>query len=152
MDGRELYSISREFLDKEFGMKLEIPIFINNRMKSTFGYFKYKGKIAWQIDISKELIDTYPREVIIDILKHELVHYALFEQDRPFLDKDKEFKDTVDRLGISRTRTYQSLGKFHRYTCDCGKKYDRKRRLQKGSYCPKCNNLRYIGIVEKSLK
>ena len=80
------------------------------------------------------------------------MHYALFEQGKPFHDKDKYFKDTLDRLGISRTRTYQSLGKFHRYTCNCGQKFDRKRKLSAGSYCETCKTLRYIGIIEKSLK
>lgn len=152
MDSRELYSISREFLDKEFGMKLEIPIFINNRMKSTFGYFKVRKNVSWQIDISKELIDTHPREHVIDVLKHELVHYACFEMKKPWGDGDKYFKDTLDRLGVSRTGTYNTLGKFHKYGCKCGKSFYRKRRLQEGSKCKSCGTLHYIGIVEKEME
>jgi SprT-like protein len=152
LDSRELYSISREFLDKEFDMKLEIPIFINNRMKTTYGYFQVRNEQSWKIEMSKEFIDTHPREHIIDVLKHELVHYACFEQGMPWRDKDKYFKDTLDRLGVSRTRTYHTLGKFHRYTCNCGKKFDRKRKLSAGSYCGECKTLRYVGIIEKSLK
>ena len=153
MRGTELYDIAREFLDKEFDMKLEIPIFINSRLKRTFGYFKHTKNSALQIDISQELINTHPREVVIDVLKHELVHYALFEQKKPFGDGDKYFKDTLDRLGVSRTGTYQSLGKFHEYRCNCqGKAFHRKRKLREGSHCPTCKTLKYVGIVERKIK
>jgi SprT-like protein len=76
MDGRELYEIAREFLDKEFNMKLEIPIFISNRMKIMFGYFQRRNNKSWKIQISQEFINTHQREHVIDVLKHELVHYA----------------------------------------------------------------------------
>lgn len=155
VDSRELYSISREFLDKEFGIKLDIPIFINNRMKTVFGYFRVRKGVAWQIDISKEFIDTHPREHIIDVLKHELVHYACFEMKKPWGDKDKYFKDTLDRLGVCRTRTYTTLGKFHKYMCnECATSFYRKRRLAKGSRCRCSNydNLHYIGVVEREMK
>lgn len=153
MDGRELYSIAREFLDKEFDMKLEIPIFISNRMKTVFGYFQYKNKTTpWKIQISQEFIDTHPREHVIDVLKHELVHYALFVQGKPHKDGQRYFEDTLKRLGVCATHTYKTLGKFHEYRCNCeGKVYHRKRRLPKGSICGTCKTIKYIGIVEKSL-
>lgn len=151
VDGRDLYKIAREFLDKEFNMTLDIPIFINSKMKTMYGCFRYKKGQAWQIDISKEFMETQTEEVIIDVLKHELVHYALFQKGLPHSDKDKYFKDTVDRLGIARTRTYKNLGKFHKYGCNCeGNFFYRKRKLSKNSYCDECGALYYIGIVEKS--
>jgi SprT-like protein len=102
--------------------------------------------------MSQEFIDTHPREHVIDVLKHELVHYALFEQGKPFRDGQKYFEDTLKRLEINPTRTYHTLGKFHKYTCNCdGKVFYRKRRIQKGAYCPKCKSLNYIGVVEKNL-
>lgn len=150
MNGPELYQIAREFLAEEFDMTLDIPIFINGRMKTTFGYFRYKNGQAWQIDMSKEFIDTQPREVVIDVLKHELVHYALFQLKKPFGDGDRYFKDTLDRLGIGRTRTYKVKGKFHKYICNCeDKTFYRKRKLQKGAYCTSCKTLKYVGVVEK---
>jgi SprT-like protein len=151
MDGRELYSIAREFLDREFGLELDIPIFINPRMKSMFGCFRTKKGEAWQIDMSKEFMDTHPREHVIDVLKHECIHYALFTLKKPYSDKDKYFKDTCDRLGVKRTRHYRALGKFHEYTCNCGKKFHRKRKLSEGSHCQVCKTLKYVGVIEKSL-
>lgn len=151
MDSRELYSIAREFLDKEFNMKLDIPIFINSKMKTMFGCFRSKKKVAWQIDISKEFMDTHPEEHIIDVLKHELVHYACFKMKKPWGDKDAYFKETLDRLGICRTRTYKTAGKFHKYSCKCGKSFYRKRKLSKGSHCGECKTLKYIGVVEREL-
>lgn len=148
MDSRDFYPIAREFLEKEFGLELDIPIFVNTKMKRTFGYFRIRKGISWKIDISKELIDTHPKEVVIDVLKHELVHYALFELKKPFRDKDKYFKDTLDRLGVSRTRTFETKGKFHNYTCKCGNLFKRKRRVNKGSYCGICKTLEYIGYYE----
>lgn len=152
MDGRELYSIAREFLDKEFGMKLEIPIFINTRLKTMFGYFQQRNKQSWKIDISKEFIDTHPKEHVIDVLKHELVHYALFEQGKPYRDGQDYFENTLKRLRISPTKTYKTYGKHHAYICNCeGKTFYRKRKLQEGSRCKVCGTLEYIGVVEKSL-
>ena len=152
MDGRELYVIAREFLDKEFSIKLDIPIFINNRMKSMFGRFRRRNGVSFQIDISKEFIETHPREHVIDVLKHELVHYALFELGKPHRDGQDYFENTLKRLGISSTRTYQQLGKFHKYICKCeGNVLYRKRRIPEGGHCSKCKTLKYIGIVEKSL-
>jgi SprT-like protein len=152
MDGRELYEIAREFLDKEFNMKLEIPIFISNRMKIMFGYFQRRNNKSWKIQISQEFINTHPREHVIDVLKHELVHYALFEQGKPFRDGQQYFEDTLKRLGVCPTKTYNTLGKFHKYICNCdGNVFYRKRKIPKGAYCPKCKTLKYVGEVEKSL-
>lgn len=148
MESRDFYPIAREFLDKEFGLELDIPIFVSNKLKRTFGYFQYRKGVAWKIEISQELIDTHPKEVVIDVLKHELVHYALFELGKPWRDKDRYFKETLDRLGVSRTRTYESKGKFHHYTCQCGKLYKRKRRVNEGTYCGTCKTLEYIGYYE----
>jgi SprT-like protein len=101
--------------------------------------------------MSKEFMKTHPEEHIIDVLKHELVHYALFELKKPHRDKDAYFKETVDRLGVCRTRTYRTLGKFHIYECtNCHKTFRRKRKLREGSRCS-CstgNNLKYNGIIE----
>jgi SprT-like protein len=151
MDGRELYSIAREFLDKEFDMKLDIPIFISNRMKTMFGYFQRRNNVSWKIQMSQEFIETHPREHVIDVLKHELVHYALFEQGKPFRDGQQYFEDTLKRLGICSTRTYEALGKFHKYICNCDEAIYRKRRLPYGAICTKCRTLEYVGVVERSI-
>jgi SprT-like protein len=148
--GRDLYSIARDFLEKEFEMELEIPIFINPRLKKVLGYFQYRKGEALKIEMSQEFMGYADDEEVIDVLKHELVHYALFEKGLPHGDSDKEFKDTVDRLGIGRSNTIKLRGKFHKYICDCcGYSYHRKKRLSKGIYC-KCSinsNLNYEGIV-----
>lgn len=150
MNGRELYAIARDFLDKEFNMTLDIPIFISNRMKTTLGYFQHNKKEPIKIHMSQEFINTHPREHVIDVFKHELVHYALFVQGKPYRDGTECFESTLKRLGISSTKTYHILGKFHKYTCNCeGKQFLRKRKLKEGSYCTKCKTLKYEGIVEK---
>lgn len=153
MNGPELYSIARDFLDKEFNMKLDIPIFISPKLKTTFGYFRTKKGVAWEIQMSKEFMDTHPREHIIDVLKHELVHYACFEMKKPWRDKDPYFKETLDRLGVCRTRTYHTLGKFHVYICDgCGNTYYKKRKLSATTKCSCYKGpLIYFGTQEKEL-
>lgn len=151
MESRDFYPIAREFLDKEFGLELEIPIFVNNRMKTMLGCFRVRKGMSKQIDISRDFIDTNPKEVVIDVLKHELVHYALFELGKPYKDKDKYFKDTLDRLGVGRTRTITTKGKFHTYTCKCGYLFYRKRRLSKDSHCKECKTIEYIDYMDKGV-
>jgi SprT-like protein len=151
LKGRDLYVEARRFLEKEFDMELSIPIFINPRLKKTLGYFQYhrrNGSI--KIEISQEFMNYASDYEVIDVLQHELVHYALYEKGLPHSDGDKEFKDTVDRLGIGRTNTIRLRGEFHNYECDlCGSTYKRKKRISKGSYC-KCSSystLEYKGKV-----
>ncbi|HDR7922346.1 SprT-like domain-containing protein [Bacillus cereus] len=120
----ELTAIAKDFLQEEYGLPLTINIEISSKMTSTFGVFYVKSvkeRVPKVIRLSKNLIIHQEKDIIIDVLKHELVHYACFIQGKPFRDKDTYFKQELARVGSSRTRTYEFKGKVYCYECKkCG--------------------------------
>lgn len=97
---------SRNFLKQNFDMKLEIPIKIDGRLTSAGGSYHHTRKSAIMIKISERFMygalldETEGVDAILDILKHELVHYALHMQGKDYDDGSKEFEETLARLNI----------------------------------------------------
>jgi SprT-like protein len=152
----ELVKESEDFLKENFKLDLEIPIIFNTRLKKVFGRLIYKnlGKmcVPIKIEMSVDFMISHPRERIIDVLKHELVHYALCVQGLPFDDGHPVFENKLKELGVNSTRTYEYLGELHRYECiNCRKVYERKRKLVKTAFCncSKGPNLSYKGTFFK---
>lgn len=153
MNQQQIEKLANDFLGKEFGMRLAIPLRISNRMKSTFGVFKFNRKTnkPTEIAMSAEFLKNHSKEKIIDVLYHECVHYALFEQGLPYNDGDKTFKRTVDRLGVSRTGTYQFKGNGYLYQCGgCERKITKRMKgFEKRYVCGECRGkFDYLGQVE----
>lgn len=122
----ELEKHANEFLKKEFNLTLEIPIEINGRLKRAAGRYRCKinqitGEITPEkIQIARFTIEDNKTEDVIDTLKHELVHYALSVKGEKFHDKDLNFINTCNRLGIGLTHNYKS--KYKIFKCKkCGK-------------------------------
>lgn len=98
---------ANNFLKDEFGLGLKIPIEITGRLTRTGGAFHYKSRRKESVVIKMSerfvacaLLDNDGINAILDILKHELVHYALYELDKPHRDGDYEFESTLARLHI----------------------------------------------------
>lgn len=92
---KELTQDAQEFLMEEFGINLAIPILANGRIKRTLGRFRYRqynanNRMALDIELAKIVLATGYEESW-DVLKHELIHYALFELGLPHSDNDYEF-------------------------------------------------------------
>lgn len=109
----ELNKVADEFLREEFQMELDIPIKINGRLTRSLGRFviKYsrhtKQYSDMYIDLAKRMVmHKGNRDVAIDVLKHELVHYALFSKGEPYRDGNPHFESTLRRLGITSTNHY----------------------------------------------
>lgn len=151
----ELVEVANEFL-KNYDMELGIPIEFNSRLKRACGRFVYKkfgiDYIPYKIQMSVDFMLNHPKEHIIDVFKHELVHYALCAAGKPFNDGDKYFEDELKKYNISRTHSYQYLGDLHVYVCkNCNSTIERKRKIPKTAYCA-CSmgpNLEYKGIITK---
>ncbi|WP_256974704.1 SprT-like domain-containing protein [Salinicoccus roseus] len=111
------------FLRREFGMPLDIPIRISKRMKSKLGAFRIKyirdkaHDKEMEIVMSHTFIRNNPTETILGVLYHKCVHYALFTKNQFYRDSDTTFIRTLDRLGISRTRTHMYRGEGSLYEC-----------------------------------
>lgn len=97
---------SRNFLKENFDMKLEIPIKIDGRLTRTGGSYHHTTKKALMIKVSERFMygalldETEGVGAILDILEHELVHYALHMQGKDYNDGSKEFEETLARLNV----------------------------------------------------
>ena len=126
----ELTQIASTFLTREFGLELAIPIIINKRLKRALGRLTFRHDSPVAIELAANLVIYHSNDVIIDVLKHECVHYALFKKQLPFFDHDAYFENTLSRLNIKSTNTYQLKGLIHSYACkDCGAIYKRFTRI-----------------------
>ncbi|WP_411844167.1 SprT-like domain-containing protein [Salinicoccus sp. HZC-1] len=152
MDSQTLERCATEFLKKHFDMPLGIPIRISKRMKSRLGAFqiKYRGNevVKCEIVMSSEFLYQNTEETILDVLYHECVHYALYAEGLPYRDSDAEFITTLDRLGISRTRTYVYKGRSHLYECRrCRYQFSKNiKGYEKRYICGRCRGkFKYVG-------
>lgn len=148
----ELVECANNFLKENYDMELTVPIKFNTRLKSVFGRYKYKkliGEISpVVIEMSTNFLVHSPREQIIDVLKHELVHYALSVKGKPFADGHPVFENELKRLGVCSTHTYSYVGEVHKYECsNCKTVFRRRRRMPKtaGCSCSNYPNLEYLG-------
>lgn len=101
-----LTKYSNEFIKTHFGLnKLDIPIRFDGKLKGKMGLFRHTKDKGLDIVISKEefinaKIIGKEKEVILTTLGHELVHYSLFKQGKPFDDGDEEFEFQLKKLNL----------------------------------------------------
>src|SRR5690606_36337069 len=75
-----------EFLQTCYGLELHIPILVNRRLKRVLGRFALKGGRPFAIELSADLLQYQERHVIVDVLKHECIHYACYMLGKPYRD------------------------------------------------------------------
>lgn len=97
---------AQNFLSQNFDLKLEIPIVIDGRLTRAGGSYHHTAKKGIMIKISERfmygaLLDEIEGVgAILDVLEHELVHYALHTQGKDFDDGSEEFEETLARLSV----------------------------------------------------
>lgn len=105
----EMERYAQRFLKDNFDLNLGIPINIDGRLTRTGGSFHFMRNMrqATQIKMSERFIygalqdDAEGVEAILDVLRHELVHYALFKKgSNEFSDGQPEFERTLKELNI----------------------------------------------------
>lgn len=135
---RILNNEAKYFLKKNFDMDLKVPVKLNNRLSSTLGRFRYyRNGLPIGVDIQTKfavsciIIDKI--DILLDVLRHELVHYALFAKGIPNDDGCIEFESKLKELGVGSSNA-TSLSKVQSfftteihvnnvYSCDkCGSK------------------------------
>ena len=143
---KQLQNYGQAFLQERFGMDLDIPIEINNRLSSSGGRFRWRsnghgGYKAVDIQIARFVFEVGDKHEINDILEHELIHYALFTQGKPFRDKDHYFIETCRQHDVRLSHNIKKA--IHTYTCNaCGTIIDMRRPIPKGycTLCKECGN------------
>lgn len=98
---------------KYWGMDLDIPIKINNRLTRTYGRYIYryirnkKGKVVGyepdRIEVSGESFNNFTRLSMLDLLKHELCHWACMSMGKSSSDGTVFFESELRRIGSTST-------------------------------------------------
>ncbi|GAA4075067.1 SprT family protein [Amphibacillus indicireducens] len=142
MDDKQLQQLvsklSIEYFKKPF---TDVACF-NSRLRTTGGRYLPQQR---KIEINRKYLTELGIEELIGIIKHELCHYHLHIEGRPFRHGDKAFKELLKET--KSPRHCQPLpseqGKtvsFHKYKCkQCGQLYKRKRKVNINQYtCGRC--------------
>lgn len=138
----QLKQYANKFLKENYNLTLSIPLELNGRMTKTYGWFKHKRgrKEPVCVQLNKYFVENNEPVVVLDVLRHELVHYALYMLDRPYRDGDAVFEGELKRLGVisqNNVNKYDIESKprnlsIHIYRCavdKCRQEYKRRRAL-----------------------
>ena len=99
------------------------------------------------IEVNEKYFEVYGEEEVIGILKHELCHYHLHLQGKGYTHQDAEFKELLKKTGSPRhcrplpeKRGGRTEKPILHYCClNCGKRYERRRRVNLKKYvCGVC--------------
>jgi len=92
-----------------------------------------------EIQLSYNLLNYQSEDVIIDVFKHELIHYLCFITGKQYKDGSSDFENELKRQGVSSTHTHSYKGKGHEYVCTCCNNTIKTRRkgLDKKYVCSK---------------
>lgn len=134
----QLEMYAKKFLKDNYDMEMEIPLELNGRMSKTLGWFRYTQyrdgrQVARRIQLNKHFVENNDPVTVVDVLRHELVHYVCFMLGKPFGDGDAYFENELKRLGIVSQDTinkYEINKRVTIYECvNCGHEYQRARAL-----------------------
>jgi SprT-like protein len=144
----QLKMYANKFLKDNYGMELIVPLELNGRLNTTCGRFistRYRdGRREPKIvELNKTFAQNNEPTVVLDVLRHELVHYALFMQGKPNSDGHPVFENELKRLGIVSQQTidrYKIASKKQVYACsDCSNTWKMARKLRNNGRYHKCN-------------
>lgn len=150
----EIRDYASYFLERNYNMTLSIPITQNNRLTRALGRYRHTsiGGEAVDIQLSGKLLKHATNNIILDTLKHELIHHALHIQGKPYRDGQVYFENELKKHGVSSTNT-NKVGEYFILECNNCKKESETYRtaivnnLQR--YTTKCCNekMTYINNV-----
>ena len=110
--------------EKEFNMKLEIPVLLTGRLKKSLGRFYYSSAFhkPSKLVFNKSFffILAYDLATLESVLLHECVHAELCIKGMPFDDCDPGFIKECKRVGATLTRELELI-KDVKYVVQCEK-------------------------------
>lgn len=113
----DLTLYASDFLRKNYNTDLTIPIKCNNRLSRSMGRYIYSYNQPKRIEIAGHVFDYATNIIILKVLRHELIHYALHKQGLPFDDGDYLFEKELIKHNAPRTESF-SVGKKYLYKCN----------------------------------
>lgn len=117
----------------------KIKVYENSRLSRALGRCVMNYGVAY-VEMSSNLLNYGDTEVILDVLLHEVTHYALYHTNKPFKDGQPYFENELKRVGAASTNSYY-VGKKYMYTCGCDNIHMSRTRLGLGAYrCKECTH------------
>lgn len=142
----QLTQYADKFLKDNYNLQMNVPLKLNGRMRTTCGWFKHTEEESLEVELNKFFVENNEPNIVLDVLRHELVHYALFEQGKPNADGHPVFEGELKRLGIVSQSTidkYTITSKPRKeiiYKCEsCGYEFHRMRALPHGGRYSRCS-------------
>lgn len=153
MTQMQIEQYARKFLKDNYKMDLNIPITINGRLSRSLGKFVHRAAIreSVRIEISKKHLMYSPLDDILSTIRHECIHYALFELGKPYRDGDVVFESELRKHGAKSTGTTKLLYErnVNVYRCKCEKAHYTRRALKNNGRNHRCTicktGLKYEG-------
>lgn len=123
----QINRMAKEFAKQYWDMDFNVPIEVNSRLTRALGRMRFKVSYQYRrkiytpnkLELAARLMENYKDETIISVLKHELCHWALAVQGKPFEDGHPVFEREIIRVGASSTNTIEPAGTL--YTVKCSK-------------------------------
>ncbi|WP_027964896.1 SprT family protein [Halalkalibacillus halophilus] len=149
MENKELQQITEQISQNDFNRPFNDRIIFNPRLRTTGGRYIPTRRI---IEINKKYYTELGRDELVGIIKHELCHYHLHIEGKPFHHRSAEFKKLLSQTNAPRfceRLPSEASQSTLIYQCgQCGMKYNRKRKLNTERYrCGKCRG--EIFFIEK---
>lgn len=116
--------------------QITVPIVVNGRLSRTLGRVKFEiinGNtcITTKIEFSKALLENGTDNDIVNVIKHEYVHYYLLETTAYNHGHDAVFKKKCAEIGCSHDKTANTLEN----------NYTEKKKFKYEVWCPSCVSL-----------
>lgn len=97
MSLQEVTDYAKEFLRKEYNLELDIPVYINNRLKSTQGQVLSIKGVPTSVDFRGDLLRYGDKEAICRVIRHEMIHVAFIKLGKHSSDGQQEFEQELNK-------------------------------------------------------
>lgn len=146
---KEMIPFAYNFLLDEYGIdtcpNIVISQYLNDCLAKLEPYKDEAGNPSVRIVVSTRVVDNYTMEEKMNIIKHELVHFALAYKGKNYKDGEDDFENELQRLGLPSGGELELRGKVHIYSCNY--QHDEielhrtvKRTNVEDRICPKCKH------------
>ncbi|WP_188207785.1 SprT family protein [Alkalibacillus aidingensis] len=140
MEPFELERITKELSQKYFNKPFNDQVIFNKRLRTTGGRYIPSKRT---IEINPKYYGELGIDVLIGIIKHELCHYHLHIEGKPYDHRSKEFRALLKATNSPRFCTplpsEREKQKYKIQCQQCGSEYRRKRKVDLRKYrCGKC--------------
>lgn len=145
-----------EFVLEHFLIDIEdydLEVKLNARLRRSMGRYRYSGANPVDIELNTSFVKYNDRELVLDTLYHEAVHFALHVSGEPFDDSDVNFNNVCNNLGVGLSGEHGFNREVHVYKCPkCELDYHVDRKIRKGRYiCAECTTKQFLTYEGKTI-